>query len=51
MLETAKDFLLNNTDIHLWEYRMFRTVDAMCTERERRAEIKRQQNPENQKNY
>ena len=29
--------------ILLWENRMFRTVDAMCTERERRAEVKRNQ--------
>jgi hypothetical protein len=29
--------------ITLWENRMFRTIDAMCNEKERRAEAKRQQ--------
>ena len=44
---TTEDLLCALSDvshyIHLWEYRMFRTVDAMCTEKERRAEAKRQQ--------
>ena len=44
---TTDDLFYALCDVHhyiaLWETRMFRTVDAMCSERERRAESKRNQ--------